>query len=390
MDVTFVATGLSIGSGTTAGGAQRSLHKLAMLLTEEGYDITVLLVGSGFDIPTTEVPYSVVESGHSHPSPPERLDIVLPGILSDHDDTDLFHLFGPEFVPGGARFRKRAETPVVARLNSFPFCFNMSLMDGSCHAECNVRKRISHYNGSLTRSLSRAPMMAYADYRLRQFNHLDHLFAQSPSVKEIYRDVGVTDPEMSVVPNAFDQVFSIHESVESPFEGDNFDVLFVGRLKPEKGVRELVKAASQLRDGVKIHIVGDGSLAGEIRERSFLLETVEFHGYVEHDQLPRYYRSADLFVHPGTWPDPCPRTVLEAMASRTPLVVTDIGGPPWMAGDACVTVAPRDPGALAEAIRHLESDESARRTLRSAMKTELEQFRPQEIMALYRSVYQSL
>jgi glycosyltransferase involved in cell wall biosynthesis len=390
MHVTFLAQELTVGAGDIAGGAQRSLHAVASRLIDRGYGVTVLTVNSRRNAVEGSVPYDVVEAADSLPTPAERLDRTLPPLMAADDDTDLFHVFGPRFVPGAARYRKRADVPVVARLNSYGvFCFNMARMDGACQTECNVRKRLAHYDGSMPQSIARSPLMAYANHRLSLFDCLDYFFAQSPAVEQIYREVGVADPPMTVVPNIFDANFDCPEAIKSPFEDVTFDVLFTGRLVPEKGVEYLVDAVRELPDDIYIHIVGDGPLLEDVRDAADNLSTLFAYGYVQHNELPPYYRDADLYVHPGTWPDPCPRSVLEALAAGTPLVVTDIGGPPWMAGDACETVPPRDSRALAECITQLFDSPKKLEQLQTATEREIDRFHPSEVLPKYTAVYDS-
>jgi glycosyltransferase involved in cell wall biosynthesis len=46
---------------------------------------------------------------------------------------------------------------------------------------------------------------------------------------------------------------------------------------------------------------------------------------MEKGEIGRYYDMADVFVHPALWPEPFPRTILEALSHRVPMVVSDSG-----------------------------------------------------------------
>lgn len=391
MRITYVAQELTVGAGEMAGGSQRSLHKVASRISEKGYDVTVLTLNSKNNHIKSSVPYNVEEATQAFPYPPERIDSTLPSILSSHDDTDIFHVFGPRFVPGAGRYRVNSEVPVVARLNSYGvFCYNMSLMDGECHKECNLFKRFKHYDGSVGKSIRRVPLMAYADVRLRWFENIDRLFAQSPAVQDIYENIGIKTPPIKVVPNFIESDFSDIDPKTDIFDNEKFNVIVVGRLVPEKGVGDILETAKMLREGIDIHIIGDGPLLDSVEIQSRELDNVICHGFIQHDKIPAYYAAADLYVHSGTWPDPCPRTVLEAMAAGTPLLVTDIGGPPWMAGKACKRVPPADAASLEQAIEELAESRDELERLESATGRELERFRPNHVISRYTSVYDSL
>ncbi|MBI4838983.1 MAG: glycosyltransferase family 4 protein, partial [Nitrospirae bacterium] len=66
--------------------------------------------------------------------------------------------------------------------------------------------------------------------------------------------------------------------------------------------------------------------------------SIIFLDFIENTELNRYYRLADIFVMPImttiTWEDQFPFAVVEAMASGLPVVVTQSGGMPELAGDA--------------------------------------------------------
>ena len=108
-------------------------------------------------------------------------------------------------------------------------------------------------------------------------------------------------------------------------------LLFVGRLEPRKGVEQLVRAFTLLsarRPSVKLLVAGDGPerdraqrlLPGKVRSR------VVFLGRVDHDELPRFYASADVFVAPSLGGESFGVVLLEAMAAGVPIVASDIPG----------------------------------------------------------------
>ncbi len=62
---------------------------------------------------------------------------------------------------------------------------------------------------------------------------------------------------------------------------------------------------------------------------------------------PDYYRLADVFVHPALWPEPFPRTLLEALAFDVPLIVSDRGASANVLGKAGTTFPAGDAARLA-------------------------------------------
>lgn len=108
-------------------------------------------------------------------------------------------------------------------------------------------------------------------------------------------------------------------------------ILSVARFVPIKNVRLLVDAMAIVaeRDALAhLLLVGEGpelrSLHAQV-DRLGLQQRVTFAGHVRHDQLPPFYRTADLFALASEF-DNSPNVVLEAMACGLAVVATDVGG----------------------------------------------------------------
>jgi glycosyltransferase involved in cell wall biosynthesis len=107
-------------------------------------------------------------------------------------------------------------------------------------------------------------------------------------------------------------------------------VLFVGRLVYEKGVHVLVNAVPKILQKVnaKFVIVGNGymkeQLSGLVKSMG-LAHKVLFTGFVDDDTLRKLQRCADVSVVPSLF-EPFGIVALEAMAARSPVVVSDTGG----------------------------------------------------------------
>jgi glycosyltransferase involved in cell wall biosynthesis/peptidoglycan/xylan/chitin deacetylase (PgdA/CDA1 family) len=137
-------------------------------------------------------------------------------------------------------------------------------------------------------------------------------------------------------------------------------LLWVGRMVPVKGLDVLLQACTMLRDrGVDfhLHLVGDGPLRPALeaeRQRRGLAEVVSFAGTRSPEQLPDWYRAADLTVLPSL-SEGVPNVLRESLSCGTPCVASRVGGIPEILGDkererAAQLVPPGDPLALAEAI----------------------------------------
>lgn len=108
-------------------------------------------------------------------------------------------------------------------------------------------------------------------------------------------------------------------------------ILFVGRLVPEKGVFELLRAYAALGETLQRHFglvfVGDGPCRPELENRAGSIHqgTIKFPGFVQRDQLPAYYALGEMFVLP-TYTDTWGLVVNEAMACGLPVIVSRVAG----------------------------------------------------------------
>ncbi len=143
--------------------------------------------------------------------------------------------------------------------------------------------------------------------------------------------------------------------------GDPVVIGTVAHLSAEKGLRFLVEAAT-LIPGVRSHlrfvIVGEGECRPELErlvEQEGLACCFHFAGF---QNRPAYYmRSFDMFVLPSL-SEGLSSAILTAMACSLPVIATNVGGIPELVVDGLngLLVPPKDPVALARAIRSLADD----------------------------------
>jgi glycosyltransferase involved in cell wall biosynthesis len=134
-------------------------------------------------------------------------------------------------------------------------------------------------------------------------------------------------------------------------------VLFIGNLVPVKGLDILIEAFAILaREGVSFMglLIGEGPLRPSLEaqiERHGLCARVKLLGPRPHDQLPDWYRAADLFVVPSR-SEGVPVVLLESAACGTPFVASRVGGIPEIAHLITSRLVPaEDASALAHGIR---------------------------------------
>jgi glycosyltransferase involved in cell wall biosynthesis len=171
--------------------------------------------------------------------------------------------------------------------------------------------------------------------------------------------------------------------------------LFIGRLLIDKGIREYVEAARQLKrlaPHSACWVVGklDTSSSASIRKSQLLQwvadHDIKYFGPVL-DVRP-YLKKADVLVLPS-YREGMPRAVLEAMSMGRPIITTDTAGCRDAIDEHCgVLVPPRDSLALAEAMARLYhyDDETLEEMGKAARKRVLERFDEKIIVKSYLSL----
>lgn len=104
-----------------------------------------------------------------------------------------------------------------------------------------------------------------------------------------------------------------------------FVVLFVGRLIEEKGIKQLLEAASTWGAKINLVIVGSGPMEGYILKRIKGLINIFFAGKVSQDDLPTYYSAADCTIIPSISEEGFGRVIIESLACETPVIASNKG-----------------------------------------------------------------
>ena len=178
--------------------------------------------------------------------------------------------------------------------------------------------------------------------------------------------------DYEIIPNGIDcERFNPDNEPIHPFDDDTLTILYVGRMDKRKGVPYLLKALPlakrNMNRNIRMILVGEDKLRSTLFHRPIPMTGVEIimAGRVDPADLPRYYRSADIFCSPATGRESFGIVLLEAMASGVPVIASDIPGYRRVLEHERegLLVSPRDPHALAEAISRLGTDPSGRAEL---------------------------
>ncbi|MBF2066281.1 MAG: glycosyltransferase family 1 protein [Calothrix sp. C42_A2020_038] len=216
----------------------------------------------------------------------------------------------------------------------------------------------------------------------------ERIVATSPQEKAHMRQLVSTKGNIDIIPCGTDirRFGSVDRETARDALGIDADaklVLYVGRFDPRKGIETLVRALSRSKfygdERLKL-IIGGGSVPGRsdgierdrienIVNELGLRECTTFAGRLSQDILPTYYAAADVCVVPSHY-EPFGLVAIEAMASGTPVVASDVGGLQFtvVPGETGLLAPPQDVPAFTTAIDRILINPEWRAKLGEAAK----------------------
>jgi glycogen synthase len=346
------------------GGLGRHVHHLATALAAEGHDVVVLSRRPSGTDPST------------HPSTDEVAEGVR--VVAAAQDPHEFDFgsdmmawtlaMGHSMVRAGLAMKdqrgKRAWQPDVVHAHDWLVAhpavalaeyFDVPLIS-TIHAT-----EAGRHSGWVSGPISRQ-VHAVESWLVRES---DSLITCSASMRdEITELFGPGLAEIRVIRNGIDAArwpFARRKPRRGPAQ-----LLYLGRLEYEKGIHDAIAALPRIRrthPGTTLTIAGEGTqqqwLIGQARKHK-VLKAVTFVGHMNHEASVRLLHSADAAVLPSHY-EPFGIVALEAAATGTPLVTSNVGGlgEAVINGQTGMSHEPRDVTGLAAAVRAVLDDPDA-------------------------------
>jgi glycosyltransferase involved in cell wall biosynthesis len=195
--------------------------------------------------------------------------------------------------------------------------------------------------------------------RLKYTWGIDCIVAISESIGSQLKSGGIPASRIHTIYEGIDLApYPRTRPARSRTAGDPKVVGTVAHLSPEKGLSNLIEAASLIPDtrtGIRFVIVGEGECRNALEEqarRAGLRDRIQFVGF--QDTPAKFLSEFDVFVLPSL-SEGLSSAILTAMATGLPVVATDVGGIPELIhhGQNGLLVPPGNAAALAEAIAYL-------------------------------------
>jgi teichuronic acid biosynthesis glycosyltransferase TuaC len=262
-------------------------------------------------------------------------------------------LYAASIAPRVALYRQRHRMPdVVLGTWAYPDGFAAVIAARMLAVPCVIKLHGSDIN-LIAKEPGPRRMTSWA------LSSAERVVAVSRALADEVVAMGVARERVAIVMNGVDgELFRPRDQQAARAElalPDGPLAVYVGNLKPEKGVLDLGKAwPAVLREvpGATLVVLGDGPLHAELKTMTDpLAERVRLIARQPLEKVPSYLAAADILVL-ASHSEGTPNVVLEAHASGRRVVATSVGGvPDLITSDTLgVLVPPRDPDALARAI----------------------------------------
>lgn len=222
-----------------------------------------------------------------------------------------------------------------------------------------------------------------------------HAYCVSAASRNVLVEAGVPIPHARIIHTGLDVKQYLNGGESPVVQGTHrpLNILYAGRLYPEKGIETLIQAMTRLvggqaRRGISLSVAGSGSPVYEdqlhqLVQQSGLTNHVMFLGWMPPAEIPALLRKFDVLVLPSVWPEPFSRSVLEGMISGLVVVATRTGGTPEIIvdGENGLLFQPNDPDELATKLNSLADDLELRTKIANAgRRTILERFTMTKMM----------
>lgn len=195
------------------------------------------------------------------------------------------------------------------------------------------------------------------------FRRADAVISLSGHARAMIEAVrGIASDRITVIPHGVGTRFHQPPDARSDTPGEPLTLLYVSPIEPYKHHDHVIAGVAQARKDsgrdLRLRLVGPGNLARRrvlkalIQRFDKMSQWISYTGPVPFDQIDREMKAADIALFASSC-EACPNILLEYMAAGLPILSSDRGPMPEIAGDAAAYFDPEDTGSLASALVRL-------------------------------------
>lgn len=277
-------------------------------------------------------PFSYIYSFGSYFELKKKLLDLKPDIIHIHN---YYHFLTPSILQAIKNYKKQNTCKVVFTAHDYHLiCPNSALQ----FFEGKKRKNFSNFENDVlfTKKFDHRTWL-HSTLKLLQFllgykvlnlnEVIDIIISPSNFLRDTFLNYGVTT-KIKMIRNP--AIFSKIKKASNDKNKKYIDIVFLGRLSPEKGILEFIDILeyhSELK--INFHIYGHGEIESELIKKMVNLRdglNITLHGFVENKKVLEIISGYDIFVLPSLWYENAPLSIIEAAIAGLPVMVPNVGG----------------------------------------------------------------
>ncbi|MHA7733105.1 glycosyltransferase family 4 protein [Nitrosopumilus sp. S6] len=221
-------------------------------------------------------------------------------------------------------------------------------------------------------------------YEQNALKFADAITAGSEESYEYYKKL---NPNVFHIPNAID-IESLPVGSDSRYKNQ---IIFAGRLSKEKGILTILEMAKKLPEEINLLIIGSGPEEKSVLDIEKQFKNIHYLGYQPKEKTIPLIRGSILLIQPS-FAEGISSTLLEAMACKTPIIATNIGGNKELLGknNVGILIEPGSSENLLKKIVEMVSDKNLQEKICTAAYNEVQKYGWPNIGKLYVDLYKQV
>ena len=219
----------------------------------------------------------------------------------------------------------------------------------------------------------------------KALNWADALVVQSKEMCEIYKKQGFN---VHYIQNAID-ISSYPKNIDRRYKKQ---IIYAGRLSKEKGILDLLEISEKFPEDLHLIILGNGPEEDKVKEISRKKDNIHHYGFQPKEKTIPLIRGSDILIQPSLMEGGTSSTLLEAMACKTPIIATRVGGnkETIIHMKTAYVVSPNNPEEILKGILTLLNDENMRKNLINNANEVVHEYEWENIGKKYLELYMEL
>jgi len=274
-------------------------------------------------------------------------------------------------------------------------------------AQCPI---VGGFTASLASKFYKTPLMVeihgdvYFKY-MKEDNLKDKLFSKivkftfhnatkirslSSAMNSMLIDSGIDVEKIQIIPNRVN--IDLFQSKKNNYElHDPIRIISIGRFVEQKGYDIAIEAIKELSStyNIELFLVGGGPLYQEYEDSARGFSNIHLVNWIEQNELKKLLEDSDIYIQPSKpfYGEAMPRTILEAMAMKLPVITTNIAAIPGIVihGENGLLITPKSQDELVQVIEKLIHDTNLRQRIAlNGYQDVLEKYEWNKVFEIYR------